>query len=65
MGKTWFQVISDEIKKRIADLQEALGDGAAKSYDQYREIVGNIKGLRATQMYVEDLARAYKEQEDD
>lgn len=65
MAKTWFQVISDEIEKRIADLQEDLGAGCAKSFEQYREVCGQIKGLKATQIYVEELGKAYAEDEDE
>ena len=65
MAKTWFQVISDEVEKHIADLQEFLGTRGAKNYEQYCEICGQIKGLRATQMYVEELGKAYAKGEYD
>lgn len=64
MGKTWFHVISEEIEKRIADLQEFLGGRGAKNFEQYCEICGQIKGLRATQTYIEELGRAYAEEQD-
>ena len=64
-NKTWFQVILDEIEKRIAQLNDQLGRGCAKNFEEYRELVGQIKGLRATGVYIQDLARAYQEDEDE
>lgn len=65
MAKTWFQVILDEIEKHIAQLEEFLGSGAAKDYTHYREVVGQIRGLRATALYVQELSRAYLENDND
>ena len=65
MGKTWFQVISEEIEKRIADLQEFLGNHGAKNFEQYCDICGQIKGLKATWVYVVELGKAYAEDNDD
>lgn len=64
MGKTWFQVILEEIEKHIAELQVFLGQRGAKSYEQYCEVCGQIQGLRATHSYIQELGRAYAEEYD-
>ena len=38
-------VLSSKIQERIADLQIMLGDGNAKDFPTYQNIVGQIKGL--------------------
>jgi len=53
--------IVDIIKKQIhvkqAQLADALASGAAKDYAQYQFICGEIRGLTAVEMYLQDLVK--------
>ncbi len=65
MAKTVFDVLKDKIDGDISSAQSFLNAGSAKDYANYREIVGLIRGLEASKLYIEDLARNYMENDDD
>jgi len=65
MAKTVFDVLKDKLDGDISSAQSFLNAGSAKDYASYREIVGLIRGLEASKLYVEDLARNYMENDDD
>jgi len=51
------EYLHKELKNQRAALADSLAHGAAKEYAQYRELVGEIKGItRAIQM-IEELPR--------
>lgn len=45
MARTVFDVLTDEYNEKIDQLKEFLASGGAKSFDEYRSICGEIKGL--------------------
>jgi hypothetical protein len=51
------EAILKEIRERRAQLSDGLGNSSAKSYEEYRFICGEIRGLTAVESYVLDLAK--------
>lgn len=64
MAKTVFDVLKDKIEGDKSSALEFLGNGGAKDFAQYKEIVGLVRGLEASKSYVVDLARNYMEDDD-
>lgn len=48
-------------QKQIAD---ALANGAAKSYEDYRQLVGEIRGLSFAELSLADLVRKMEENDE-
>lgn len=46
-----------QIEERRKAIVEGLGDGAAKSYDEYRYTAGMVRGLLTAQSLIADLAK--------
>jgi phosphopantetheine adenylyltransferase len=65
MARTVFDVLTERIDEEISSAQVFLSGGSAKDYSQYKEIVGLIRGLRASKEYIEDLSRNYMDNDDD
>ena len=51
------EAILKEIRERRAQLFDGLGNSSAKSFDEYRFICGEIRGLTAVESYVLDLVK--------
>jgi hypothetical protein len=46
-----------EIRTRRAQLSDGLGNSSAKSFEEYKFICGEIRGLTAVETYLVDLAK--------
>jgi hypothetical protein len=46
-----------EIRSRRAQLSDGLGNSSAKSFEEYKFICGEIRGLTAVETYLVDLAK--------
>jgi len=51
------EAILKEVRERRAQLSDGLGNSSAKSFDEYRFICGEIRGLTAVESYVLDLVK--------
>jgi hypothetical protein len=51
------EYLMEEIEERRKAIIESLGDGAAKSYDEYRYTAGMVRGLLTVQSLISDLAK--------
>lgn len=51
------EVVLKELRGRRAQLSEAAASGAAKNYDDYKYMCGEIRGLTNVEMYLLDLAK--------
>ena len=65
MAKTVFDVLKEKIEGDKSSALEFLGNGGAKDFAAYKEVVGLIRGLEAGINYVEDLAKNYMDNDDD
>ena len=59
------EVILKELRARRVQLSEAAASGAAKNYDDYRYMCGEIRGLTNVEMYLLDLAKNLEHFDDD
>jgi hypothetical protein len=53
-----------EIRERRSQLSDALANKAAKTYDEYQFICGEIRGLSAVEIYLIDLAKNLEQNDD-
>jgi uncharacterized protein YukE len=58
------QAALKEIRERRSQLSDALANKAAKSYDEYQFICGEIRGLTAVEIYLVDLAKNLEHDDD-
>jgi major membrane immunogen (membrane-anchored lipoprotein) len=65
MSKTVFDVLEEKFVELSRSYEVDLASGAAASYDKYKEMCGVIRGLALALREVEDLARHYRENDDD
>lgn len=49
--------LMEQIEERRKAIIESLGDGVAKSYDEYRYTAGMVRGLLTAQSLIADLAK--------
>jgi hypothetical protein len=51
------KVVTDNIDKKVKQLEEALGAKAAKSFDEYCAMCGEIRGLLTARNLLTDLTK--------
>ena len=51
----YLQHLTDRINDTIEKLQEAMADGLAKDYAEYKKMCGEVKGLLTARSLVKDL----------
>lgn len=57
--------LSSKLEERKAELVDFLGRGNATTYDAYKEVCGQIRGLQTAQLEIADLVRRVKEINDE
>lgn len=50
-------VVTDNIDNKVKQIEEALGAKAAKSFDEYCAMCGEIRGLLIARSFLTDLTR--------
>ena len=58
-------LLSSKLEDRRVELVDFLGRGNATTYDAYKEVCGQIRGLQTAQLEIADLVRRMKEINDD
>lgn len=58
------EVILKQIREKKQYLAEALANKAAKNFEDYQFICGEIRGLTAVEMYLQDLAKNLEHEDD-
>lgn len=53
-----------EIRERKTQLADGLANNAARDYEEYRFICGEIRGLTAVEVYIVDLAKHLEHSDD-
>ena len=59
-----FEVYQQKIRERMNELADAVATGSARSYDEYRKMVGVIEGLALAERELLDLIEALKKGEE-
>jgi len=65
MAKTVFDALIEKHEEDVASATQFLVSGGAKSFDEYREVVGRIRGLQLAIQNTKDLSRNFMEDDDD
>ena len=58
-------LLSSKLEDRRAELVDFLGRGNATTYDAYKEVCGQIRGLQTAQLEIADLVRKLKDHDDE
>ena len=59
------ELLMSQIEDRRKQMLEGLGDGAAKDYASYTNMVGYIRGLSVAESLIKDLAQRMETFEDE
>ncbi len=51
-------IVVKTIDNKVVQLQEALADGRVESFDEYRKVCGEIRGLLTARNYITDLNKS-------
>ncbi len=65
MAKTVFDVLVQKFEEDIASSQQFLVTGGAKNFEDYREVVGRLRGLQLAIQTTKDLSRSQMEDDND
>lgn len=65
MAKTVYDVLIEKFEEDVASSTQFLVNGGAKSFDEYREVVGRIRGLQLAIQTTKDLSRSQMEDDDE
>ena len=57
-------LVINNIDEKVKQLEEAIGRKAAKSFDEYCEMCGEIKGLLTTRNFLTDLTKNMEKLDD-
>ena len=58
------EFVVQNIDEKVKQLEEAIGRKAAKSFDEYCEMCGEIKGLLTTRNFLTDLTKNMEKLDD-
>jgi hypothetical protein len=58
-------ILVQKLDDKISQIQDALGNGSAKDFADYKSMVGEIKGLLTARLNVLDLQKNLEESDDD
>lgn len=59
------ELLASKLEDRKKQLSEFLCDGGAKTFDEYKSLCGEIRGLATAQMEIKDFVRKLKELDDE
>ena len=60
-----FEYISAKLDERRVEIEQHLGRGAAKTYDEYQKLCGVIQGLEFAKQCISDLAKRMETEDDE
>lgn len=58
-------LLHEKLEEQKVQLSEVLCAGNARSFEHYKELCGQIRGLMTAQLEISDLVRKLKEAEDE
>jgi hypothetical protein len=53
-----FDILKRQIDDKVLQLQEALADGRVETYEEYKKVCGEVRGLLTARNYITDLNKA-------
>jgi hypothetical protein len=63
--KTALDVLVEKFEEDVSSSTQFLSNGGAKSLDEYKEVVGRIRGLRLAIQTTKDLAKNLMDSDND
>lgn len=60
----YLEYLNKLLAERQKHLSDAIAEGAAKNFEEYKQLVGEIRGLSFAQLSVNDLVRKLEENDD-
>jgi hypothetical protein len=60
----YLEYLRKQFTERQEHLADALAEGAAKTFEEYKQLVGEIRGLSFAQRCVNDLVRKLENDDD-
>lgn len=57
-------LVLKELRERRAQLSDAIASSGAKTFEDYKHMCGEIRGLTAVEMYLLDLAKNMEQFDD-
>jgi hypothetical protein len=60
----YLEYLNKNLVDRQKQIAEAITDGAAKSYEDYKQLVGEIRGLSFAKLLLDDLVRKMEENDE-
>ena len=60
-----FEYLNDKLSERCVEIEQHLGSGAAKTYDEYQKLCGVIQGLDFAKELTQDLQKRIEKDDDD
>ena len=60
----YLEYLNKNLVDRQKQIADALANGAAKSYEDYKQLVGEIRGLSFAQLSLDDLVRKMEENDE-
>ena len=58
------EVIISEIDKKVAQLQDAVSQGRSETFEEYKRMCGEIKGLLTARGYVLDMKQRVEQSDE-
>lgn len=65
MNPKIMELLVSKLQQQVEDRMSFLSSGGCKSYDEYKEVCGAIRGLQSAQFEIKDLERKLKESDDE
>jgi hypothetical protein len=61
----YLELLTGKVDDKILQLQEALADGNANDFAEYKKMCGEIKGLLTARSFIKDLHERLNQDDDD
>ena len=62
---TGLELLLKQVDEKVLQLQEHTASGGAASFEEYKAVCGEIKGLLTAKMYIKDLQQRMENSEDE
>jgi hypothetical protein len=59
------EILGKQCQSKRTQVIDALSNGAAKDYAEYRAMCGEVRGLLTAEIYIQDLAKRMENDEDE
>lgn len=60
----YLELLTNKVDDKILQLQEAMADGNANDFAEYKKMCGEIKGLLTARSFIKDLHERLNQDDD-